>query len=463
MPPDSSSSYTFKNVSKLCYKVTALIKFRIRDRDETLFKSKEVFVVDRWTLPVIDVPKTVSEGRKNWNDGPVHLEATLQPSYATPGTNVSLHIKIDNSSKRKIHGIKVTFVRRLMMLKPGSVNTKHNTVKIITQNVEEVIFNEKQHVFYPNECRSTSVYVSVPKDMATIRNTSLCEIVCRIIVSISMRKLINVFAKDLSVELPIDVCHIASIAKIPAKLNHVPECQNMLTSTPMNRLETDPFKGRVLPWTDNEADSTPALLNVKHTSPDRIINTRKSQILSYTPAHVRNVNLSHQVPLMDYSYEHIRLEQVPLLDNSDEPIRQSHEAPLLNSNEPIRRHYKPLPAIPSDNYGFLYGMAKGMVGYAVAPLNFLLTSDELPKGPPLNNLIKSGVSAINYLKTNDEGHLIEQEDGMNSVVITALSYDRCESGNAPTLPPRSMKPREASVTEEHEHMYENEESKSIII
>jgi hypothetical protein len=165
IPAESPASYAFQNTARLQYIVTGAVKFTYRGSNDTLFKSKETRVVDRWDQPSFAPVTAFSEKKiKRWGDGgEIKLEATLGTHRASPGTHLPVEIRVDNGSKSKIQGIKVAFVRKLTMLRPD-VNTDPDPTynKSLTHVMAESKFMEKCHTFTASESRIVTLYISVP-------------------------------------------------------------------------------------------------------------------------------------------------------------------------------------------------------------------------------------------------------------------------------------------------------------
>ncbi|CAG8703411.1 11049_t:CDS:2, partial [Cetraspora pellucida] len=169
-----------------------------------------------------------------------------------------------------VQGIKVAILQRLLILANKS-KKEIDEVKIVGETVAEEWFKDKDFYFDCGEDRTTTVHIHVPKEVRTIRNTALFEVVCYVVVSLYL----GPFTKDLTVHLPVNIAHSASLQPVPladADLNVFPNHYNMMdentdffvedirkddseilgiTSSPMNIPSKN---GRVLPWSSDDEE-----------------------------------------------------------------------------------------------------------------------------------------------------------------------------------------------------------------
>ncbi|KAJ3086453.1 hypothetical protein HK102_013109, partial [Quaeritorhiza haematococci] len=190
-----------------------VVQFQYNDRSDTLFKSKEAFVVELlsalpYAFPVepllaITQGKTFMGGNRD-----VFLSAALSKPIFCSGNDLYVEVQ----------GVRLALIRKLLMLQPeGSpASSATDNLKIFTETVSEKSYREKAFVYDPGEDRSNMISVQIPADslvfpdsqsyVRTIRNTALAEVVCFVAVSLNM----GFFAKELTVELPVVICHPAS-------------------------------------------------------------------------------------------------------------------------------------------------------------------------------------------------------------------------------------------------------------
>lgn len=277
IPIDAPSSVKYGNNASLKYTVTGVIQFINVSKDnkeDTLFKSKEAFVVEAWDSynPIYKTPVDAVNMKQLWmgGSGAVMIESSLVETLFQSGGNVSVKVRVKNDTKRRVQGLKVAILQRLFIL-ANKVKKEIDEVKIVGETVAEEWFKDKDFCFDSGEDRTTTVHIHVPKNVRTIRNTALFEVQCYVVVSLYL----GPFTKDLTVHLPVNIAHSASIQPVPiadADLNVFPNHYNMMdentdffiedirkddsdvlgkVSSPMNIPSKD---GRVLPWSDNEDD-----------------------------------------------------------------------------------------------------------------------------------------------------------------------------------------------------------------
>ncbi|KND03682.1 uncharacterized protein SPPG_01150 [Spizellomyces punctatus DAOM BR117] len=290
LPNDAPSSYAYQNISSLRYVVTGVVQYKQNGRSDSLFRSKEAFVVENWKanhMDITDEPIRAKNHRKVWfgGAGEVQLEGTIQKSFFCSGNDVYVELRVKNDSKRRVQGIKLSLIRKLMMLREGtSAQDPLNDVKMFSESVSETTFKEKDFIFDPGEERANILNIHIPRFVRTVRNTALAEVACRVIIALNM----GTFNKDLVIELPINVCHSASILPPPTvnmMANLHPQHYNVISDDPAEEvaptvrkrdknwkatlrarsaspprtvrgaMALSPPKGRrALPWSDDEGD-----------------------------------------------------------------------------------------------------------------------------------------------------------------------------------------------------------------
>ncbi|KAJ3334835.1 hypothetical protein HDU91_002502, partial [Kappamyces sp. JEL0680] len=191
LPEESPSSYSFTTLSKLCYSITGSVQFKYGNHADTVFKTVDVRVVERWD-PVKE--KSLSESITAFNhrkvfmggDGKVLLAVTLKNPFCTAGSNFGIDFRVRNESKKRVQGLKVSFLKRLIMVCATDSGEQEDGMDLKTVNEMSSTFLFKDKGFDPMEDRSGSVFVTVPPDAQTIRNTHLAEIMWFCIVSLQM-------------------------------------------------------------------------------------------------------------------------------------------------------------------------------------------------------------------------------------------------------------------------------------
>ncbi|CAG8461841.1 11605_t:CDS:2 [Ambispora leptoticha] len=233
IPIDAPSSVVYGNVASLRYIVTGVIQLLYNNKEDTIFKSKEAFVVEAWDgqNPEYKQPVEGMNMKQLWmgGSGPVTLEGTLIETLFTSGGNVSAQVRVRNDTKRRVQGIKLGILHKLIILANKNKKEAEDT-KVISETVAEEWFKNKDFLFDCGEDRTITVNLHVPNTVRTIRNTALFEVTCHIIISLYL----GPFTKDLSVELPASICHSASLQPPPVadiELNHFPNHYNMIDET----------------------------------------------------------------------------------------------------------------------------------------------------------------------------------------------------------------------------------------
>ncbi|KAF9958467.1 hypothetical protein BGZ72_000308 [Mortierella alpina] len=235
LPLDCPSSLVFGQTASLRYVVTGLVQVFYHGKDETILKSKEAFVVEAWDgyNPDYRLPVQASNSTKLFwgGSGSLVLEAMLSERLHSAGGNLAVEVKVKNNTSRKVQGIKVGVSRRLEMVSDKDKVEKNPGLKIDTVSVSEVIgtqeFKSSSYLFDTGEERTMTVNMVVPGNARTIRGTALFEVTCFVVVSM----LLGAFSGELSVEIPVKICHPASLTPAPApKLdqNHLPHQYNLV-------------------------------------------------------------------------------------------------------------------------------------------------------------------------------------------------------------------------------------------
>ncbi|KAG9072617.1 hypothetical protein KI688_000388 [Linnemannia hyalina] len=235
LPLDCPSSLVFGQTASLRYVVTGLVQVFYHGKDETILKSKEAFVVEAWDgyNPDYRIPVQASNSTKLFwgGSGTLELEALLSERLHSAGGNLTVEVKVKNNTSRKVQGIRIGVARRLEMVSDKAQAELNPGLTIETVSVSEVIgtqeFKSSSYLFDTGEERAMTVNMIVPGNARTIRGTALFEVTCFVVVSM----LLGAFSGELSVEIPVKICHPASLTPAPKpKLdqNHLPHQYNIV-------------------------------------------------------------------------------------------------------------------------------------------------------------------------------------------------------------------------------------------
>nr|CAG8458075.1 13129_t:CDS:10 [Entrophospora candida] len=209
IPIDAPSCVTYGNNACLKYIVTGVVQYKINNKEDSTFKSKEAFVVEAWDInnPIYKQPVEGMNMRQLWlgGSGAIMLEARLVETFFQSGANISVQIRVKNETKRRVQGIKVAITHKLHIL-ANKTKKELDDVKVVGETVKEEWYKNKDFLFDCGEDRITTVHIDVPKNVRTIRNTALFEVVCYVVVSLYL----GLFTKDLIVYLPVFIAHSSS-------------------------------------------------------------------------------------------------------------------------------------------------------------------------------------------------------------------------------------------------------------
>ncbi|KAJ3320924.1 hypothetical protein HDV06_004702 [Boothiomyces sp. JEL0866] len=289
----------------------SLVSFKYGDQTDTAFITKHATVVDQWDPELersLDTSVTAVNSKQVFmgGTGVVHLEGCLLKSFVSSGNTISIEIKVTNNTKRRVSGIKVSFMRKLLMICPAIESGKENDeIKVKYLNVKTMNFNDKNYYFEPNEVRRTTLHLTVPTDFYTIRKTSLSELVCRVVVGLSMPGL---FAKDLNIEFPLKVCHPASLnpPKIPIlpPLTNIDDCYDYDFRASNEFRSLDRNAARRLPWEETDVRPVEPTQRRRNSEPaPSLVKPQPRKIVmhpnEYTGAEDRYRNLAEQSIILE--------------------------------------------------------------------------------------------------------------------------------------------------------------------
>ncbi|CAH1756797.1 9290_t:CDS:10 [Entrophospora sp. SA101] len=194
IPIDAPSCVTYGNNACLKYIVTGVVQYKVNNKEDSTFKSKEAFVVEAWDInnPIYKQPVEGMNMRQLWlgGSGAIMLEARLVETFFQSGANISVQIRVKNETKRRVQGIKVAITHKLHIL-ANKTKKELDDVKVVGETVKEEWYKNKDFLFDCGEDRITTVHIDVPKNVRTIRNTALFEV-------------------DLIVYLPVFIAHSSS-------------------------------------------------------------------------------------------------------------------------------------------------------------------------------------------------------------------------------------------------------------
>ncbi|KAG0336279.1 hypothetical protein BG004_008123 [Podila humilis] len=244
LPLDCPSSLVFGQTASLRYVVTGLVQVFYHGRDETILKTKEAFVVEAWDgyNPEYKLPVRGSNSTKLFwgGGGSLILDAMLSERLHTTGGNLTVEVKVTNNTSRKVQGIRLGVARRLEMVSDKEKAARNPGLTIDTTSISETIgtqeFKTSSYLFDTGEERTMTINMIVPSNARTIRGTALFEVTCFVVVSM----LLGAFSGELSVEIPVQICHPASLTPAPRpklEQNHLPHLYNLADEDISN--ETD--------------------------------------------------------------------------------------------------------------------------------------------------------------------------------------------------------------------------------
>ncbi|KAF9934353.1 hypothetical protein BGZ65_003821, partial [Modicella reniformis] len=219
LPLDCPSSLVFAQTASLRYVVTGLVQVYYHGKDESILKSKEAFVVEAWDgyNPDYKLPVRASNSTKLFwgGSGPLVLEAALSEKLHTAGGNLTVEVKVKNNTTRKVQGLRLGVHRRLEMVSNQGNGQEDPGQNIDTVSVSEVVgtqeFKSSSYLFDTGEERTMTVNMIVPGNARAIRGTALFEVTCFVVVSV----ILGTFSGELSVEIPVKICHPASLTPAP--------------------------------------------------------------------------------------------------------------------------------------------------------------------------------------------------------------------------------------------------------
>ncbi|KAG0268785.1 hypothetical protein DFQ27_005719 [Actinomortierella ambigua] len=219
LPLDCPSSLIFGATASLRYVVTGLVQIYYHGKEELVAKSKEAFVVEAWDGYNAEhrMPVRASNSTKLFwgGTGSLELEAVLPETLHSAGGNLSVEIRVRNNTARKVQGVRLGVARQLIMVADKEKAEQNPHLKIDTTSVSETVgtqeYKTSTYLFDPGEERIMTLNMAIPINARTIRGTALFEVTCSVVISM----LLGAFSGELSVELPVKICHPASLTPAP--------------------------------------------------------------------------------------------------------------------------------------------------------------------------------------------------------------------------------------------------------
>ncbi|RKP07246.1 hypothetical protein THASP1DRAFT_30934 [Thamnocephalis sphaerospora] len=214
IPEDAPSTVNFQNIAALRYVVTGLIQIFHGGHEDTVFKSKEAFVVESWhrgagTSTDSEEPYgSATEAaaiRRLFLGGPgsLQLAVSLKQSVFRSGQNIPLMVRVRNDTRRRVQGIKVNIGHRLRVHVAS-----HEAPRVVSQTISESFFDNGDFSFQPGAERAAIIHVAASSKIRTAQQNSLFRIECFLTIGCYIGPL----SRDLTVELPITLLHAASVS-----------------------------------------------------------------------------------------------------------------------------------------------------------------------------------------------------------------------------------------------------------
>lgn len=139
------------------------MQFKYGNQTDTIFRSKQARVIDKWNYDSEIVVPVVSVNERKLvfgGEGLVQLMATIKDPICASGTTVALEIMVRNGSRRKVQGIKVSFLQNVLLL--CSSDQVEDEIKVLTEISQSYSFKERDFIYGPGEERVTKIHVQVP-------------------------------------------------------------------------------------------------------------------------------------------------------------------------------------------------------------------------------------------------------------------------------------------------------------
>nr|KAJ3420176.1 hypothetical protein HK105_005988 [Polyrhizophydium stewartii] len=179
LPADAPSSHTFQSIASVKYVVTAFARYEMRNSRDSLLKTSEVKVLERWDQSRLDslcsssahaLTTFKAKARFNGDRNEIQLEARLDSPRLLAGSDAF------------VTGVRVALVRKLVKLHDSicDISVENNLFSLIPGTLidvaKEETFRDKSHTFEPGMDRQINVNLRVPPGSRTIKKTTLAEV-----------------------------------------------------------------------------------------------------------------------------------------------------------------------------------------------------------------------------------------------------------------------------------------------
>jgi len=230
LPHNAPNSFSLmNNNANVKYIVTGTVQYHQDNIYDSLYTSEEVLVlenIDQESMP--SVPVRAFTKKKMLLGNSVRLEGIALQSYFCSGKKAQIEVHVENDTKHKIHGLKANLYRSVII--PGTVTKKDN--KSIINSISEINLKSNEYVFNSNEEKSVFIHIPIPENNISMKNTSLFIVQYYITLSLNQ----GIFSKNVSVNLPISICHSKLYNSINNPIKKSNTNKNMFLTVPKHAL-----------------------------------------------------------------------------------------------------------------------------------------------------------------------------------------------------------------------------------
>eukprot|EP00833_Pecoramyces_ruminatium_P013190 jgi/Orpsp1_1/1187222/evm.model.d7180000056172.1 len=203
LPQNAPSSFSLlNNNANVKYIVTGTIQYHQDNIYDSLYRSEEILVVENIDQESISsIPVRASTQKKMFlgRGNSIKLEGIATQSYFCSGKHANIEVHVTNETKHKIHGLKANLFRSIII--PGTVTKKDN--KSIVNSISDINLKSSEFTFNSNEEKSVFIQIPIPENNISMKNTSLFIVQYYITLTLNH----GMFSKNISVNLPISICH----------------------------------------------------------------------------------------------------------------------------------------------------------------------------------------------------------------------------------------------------------------
>jgi len=203
LPQNVPSSFSLmNNGANVKYVVTGNVQYHQDNIYDTLYTTKEACVIEnieQESMSAVPVRASTKKKMSLGRGGDVRLEGIASKSYFCSGKSAEIEVHVTNETKHKLHGLKANLYRSIII--PGTVTKKDN--KSITKSISDINLKSNQYVFNPYEEKSVFIQIPIPDNNISMKNTSLFIVQYYITLSLNS----GMFSKNISINLPISICH----------------------------------------------------------------------------------------------------------------------------------------------------------------------------------------------------------------------------------------------------------------